>query len=172
MNSLNHLSVLTMDCKVDAVLSVLESYELLSTTVAGSPVSPDQWKVSIYNPPPIIMSPQPIILQKEDVNHKQLFCFDFCPPSFKVLQDGADWIHSQLQQNRVVYCHCKSGKGRSASVIAAYYIKYRGKTAAQSLSLIRSRRSSVFGPNSAQMRNMKLFEESLRKEPASMVAEP
>jgi hypothetical protein len=45
LNSLNHLSVLTMDLKVDTVLSVMESYELNSATLAGKPVSPEQWKV-------------------------------------------------------------------------------------------------------------------------------
>lgn len=45
LHSLNHLSILTMDLKVDAVLSVMESYELNSSTLAGKPVSPDQWKV-------------------------------------------------------------------------------------------------------------------------------
>jgi hypothetical protein len=47
MNALNHLSKLSMECKVDAVLAVLENYELLSSTVAGKPVSPDQWKVCL-----------------------------------------------------------------------------------------------------------------------------
>jgi hypothetical protein len=45
LNSLNHLSVLTMDLKVDTVLSVMESYELNSSTLAGKPISPEQWKV-------------------------------------------------------------------------------------------------------------------------------
>ena len=45
MNSLNHLSHLTLDHKVDAVLSVMESYEISSRTLAGQPVQPSQWKV-------------------------------------------------------------------------------------------------------------------------------
>lgn len=45
LNSLNHLSILTMDLKVNAILSVMESYELNCSTLAGKPVSPEQWKV-------------------------------------------------------------------------------------------------------------------------------
>ena len=45
MQSMNHLSILTMDHKVDAVLSVMETYELTASTLAGKPVSPEQWKV-------------------------------------------------------------------------------------------------------------------------------
>ena len=45
MKSLDHLSVLALDHKVQAVLSVNESSELLAVTLAGSPVSPGEWKV-------------------------------------------------------------------------------------------------------------------------------
>ena len=45
MTSLDHLSVLSLDHQVQAVLAVNESYELLAVTLAGSPVSPGEWKV-------------------------------------------------------------------------------------------------------------------------------
>lgn len=45
MTSLDHLSILSLDHQVQAVLSVNENYELLAVTLAGSPVSPGDWKV-------------------------------------------------------------------------------------------------------------------------------
>lgn len=50
MSALDHLSVLTLDLKVEAVLSVNESYELQAVTLAGSPVSAGEWKVSSSQP--------------------------------------------------------------------------------------------------------------------------
>lgn len=46
LKSLDHISVLTLDHKVQAVLSVNEAYELQAVTLAGSPVSAGEWKVS------------------------------------------------------------------------------------------------------------------------------
>lgn len=45
MKSLDHLSTLTIEHNVKAVLSVMENYELMSSTLAGNPISPLEWKV-------------------------------------------------------------------------------------------------------------------------------
>lgn len=45
-------------------------------------------------------------------------------PTNKQLHDAADFIHNNLSKGENVYVHCKAGMGRSASTIAAYFIKY------------------------------------------------
>jgi atypical dual specificity phosphatase len=81
-----------------------------------------------------------------------------------VLHDGADWIHEQLGEKRTIYCHCKSGIGRSTSVIAAYYIKYKKMSAVDTLNFIRQSRPCIIGPKSSQTKNLIEFEESIRQE--------
>lgn len=63
-----------------------------------------------------------------------------------------------------MYCHCKSGIGRSASVIAAYYIKYKKMSAMDSLNFIRQSRPYIIGPTSPQTKNLIEFEEAVRQE--------
>lgn len=81
-----------------------------------------------------------------------------------MLNDGADWIYQQLKEKHIVYCHCKSGIGRSTSVVAAYYIKYRGMKALDALAYIRKLRPCIIGPNSSQTKNLIQYEESLHQE--------
>lgn len=145
MYALDHLSVLTLDLKVEAVLSINESYELQAVTLAGSPVSAGEWK-------------------KEDVQHLQLSAVDFSPPSYQVLDEGADWIQSHVKEKRVVYVHCKSGIGRSASVVAAYFMKHRHMNAQDAAAHVRSMRAEIFRAGSSQMANLVEYEKTIRDE--------
>lgn len=72
LNSLNHLSTLTMDLKVDAILAVMESYELNSSTLAGKPVSPEQWKV------PATQSHPPLMCAERRCPPQAAFHLRFC----------------------------------------------------------------------------------------------
>ena len=143
MESMDHKSHLALDLKVEAVLSILEDYEFRCITLSGRPVQPDEWK-------------------REDMDHLQLNSFDFYPPSFEILDQGADWINSYLIKGKKVYCHCKAGVGRSASVVIAYFMKYKKMSAVAAYEELKSRRSIIFGVNSSQMKNMLAYEKSRR----------
>lgn len=52
------------------------------------------------------------------------------------LDEAADFIHNQLAAGKNVYVHCRAGVGRSSMAIAAYLIKYEGKTFDQACSII------------------------------------
>ncbi len=46
----------------------------------------------------------------------------------KGMDEGADWINTQLNEKKSVLVHCRAGVGRSATIIAAYLMKYaKGK---------------------------------------------
>lgn len=88
MRSLDHVSVLSLDHRVEAVLSINESFELDAITLAGSPVSAGEWKVSKCGGASLssllrICSVFFPLLQKEDVHHRQLSSVDFAPPSHR-----------------------------------------------------------------------------------------
>lgn len=144
LESMSHRSVLALDLKVEAVLSILEDFEFGCDTLAGCPVQPDAWK-------------------RDDISHLHLKSPDFYPPPFDVLERGADWINTHVSVGKKVYCHCKSGKGRSASVIIAYFMKYKRQSAISAYEELRSRRVVIFGPKSSQYKNMLAYEQ-YRKE--------
>jgi protein-tyrosine phosphatase len=69
-----------------------------------------------------------------------------------------------VDEKRVVYVHCKSGIGRSASVVAAYYMKHRRMSAEDAVSHIRKMRAEIFRPTSSQMANLLEYEKTIRVE--------
>ena len=58
-------------------------------------------------------------------------------------------IDEDVRSGRTVYVHCYAGVGRSAQIVAAYYVLHRGMGAEQAVRHLRERRS-VVAPNAAQ----------------------
>jgi protein-tyrosine phosphatase len=88
---------------------------------------------------------------------------DFFPPSFECLDKAAAFLNGQLIQGNKCYCHCKSGKGRSASAVMAYFMRYRGDDVATAFAKMKIARPVVFDLKSSQMKNMTAYAEYLRK---------
>ncbi|NRA46567.1 MAG: dual specificity protein phosphatase family protein [Oligoflexales bacterium] len=68
---------------------------------------------------------------------------DYRPVPGGLIDQGADFIHSQIKQGHNVFVHCKSGKGRSATMVAAYLIKYRNLSADEAIQLVYNQRKHV-----------------------------
>jgi protein-tyrosine phosphatase len=61
-----------------------------------------------------------------DVSFAQIRSDDFVAPSFKILSEGADLIDAYIGDAKgKVYVHCKSGIGRSASLVIAYLVRHK-----------------------------------------------
>ena len=69
-------------------------------------------------------------------------------------------IHTELLNNKGVLVHCIFGKSRSASIVAAYLIKYKKMTTEEALRFIKSKRAQV-SPNQSYIRQLKEFEEEI-----------
>lgn len=139
-------AIFTKLCKgvgVNAVVSVVETFELETPTVVGRTITAKDWKAM-------------------GVDQVQLSCIDFQPPPFSILDRGADYINNRIINNDTVYVHCKSGRGRSASVVMAYFMKYKRMSAKDAHMRLKACRSVVFESNSRQMQNMLKYEEQLR----------
>lgn len=130
--------------QIKAIVSVVQRFELETDTFVGRAVSPDQWK-------------------ELGISQLVLETPDYFPPSFAILDAGAEYLNAQLIQRNKCYCHCKSGKGRSASVVMAYFMRYRGDDVHTAYARMKTARSVVFDVKSSQMKNMIAYAEYLKQ---------
>lgn len=124
---------------ISAVISIVQPWELESCTMIGLPIHSDEWK-------------------KAGIRQYILPSPDFIPPPFDVLDEGAKILDRHLSNSERVYVHCKSGVGRSASVVLAYLLKFKGEDLSTLHKKLKARRTVVFNENSSQMKNMVAYE--------------
>ena len=77
---------------------------------------------------------------QHDISHLQLKVYDIMIPPPAVLNLGVAWIKEQVGSGRVVLVHCAKGRGRSATLLAAYLMKAEGHTFSQARDLMHSKR--------------------------------
>ena len=65
---------------------------------------------------------------------------------FNYLDKAVDLINENLLLNKVILVHCYAGKQRSASLIAAYLMKYAQMTYLEAINVIKSKRFIAFTP--------------------------
>ena len=143
LQSMEHGDLLTNKLKITALLSVVEKWEMSCDTVVGKAVEVSTLKPSL-------------------VSHLLLETPDFIPPPISILDDGAKYINIHVSEGRNVYCHCKSGIGRSATVVAAYLVKYKKLSAVEAWSELKLQRPVIFGNGSSQYQRLLEYERFVR----------
>ena len=68
-------------------------------------------------------TPSTMEWQKLGVQQYHFSVVDRESPSMDVIHKALQVIHRYRQKNKSVYVHCKSGQGRSATIVASYLIK-------------------------------------------------
>ncbi|TVU31671.1 hypothetical protein EJB05_23369 [Eragrostis curvula] len=64
-------------------------------------------------------------------------------PSIKDLCKAADFIHSYASCGKLIYVHCKAGRGRSTTVVLCYLVQYKQMTPIEAYEHVRLRRPRV-----------------------------
>ncbi len=77
------------------------------------------------------------------ITHRQFLVPDVTVPDEAVLTAAVAWIGDQLAEGRTVLIHCAKGRGRSATVIAAYLMKTEGMSFDEVRGLLHARRELV-----------------------------
>lgn len=60
------------------------------------------------------------------ITHLKLRVPDIAAPSPEIIEQGVDFMASEMADGRVVYVHCAKGRGRSATLVAGYLMKHEG----------------------------------------------
>ena len=110
-------------------------------------------------------------LQEVDIEYLWLPVIDAFPPTLDQIVRGVSWIDQQLQTGRTVYIHCAVGVGRSATLLACWYIYAKGMSVAQVLRLLKLRRPQV-GLTRRQVRRLQEFEAQLEQNSYAWLHEP
>lgn len=77
------------------------------------------------------------------IRQRWLRTIDFQPPSIENVRTGVEAIEESVKNDEKVYVHCKAGRGRSATVVLCWLVKYRGLNAAAAQQRLLARRPHV-----------------------------
>lgn len=134
----SHHQTLIHDLKIQAILSVVEGFELDTEVFFASPVNKKEWELySIH------------------VCHIEIP--DMTMLGLDELHKGADFI--KRYENHI-YIHCKAGRGRSVAVTMAYLIKYKEMTYHEAYRFMEERRPIMYLTES-QKKGLQAFAHSL-----------
>lgn len=63
-------------------------------------------------------------LETIQIENKEIPSADFIGVSPENIHEGVEYVREAISKNDVVYIHCKAGRGRSATIVVSYLLKY------------------------------------------------
>jgi atypical dual specificity phosphatase len=77
---------------------------------------------------------------RHGIRHVRYAVPDVMTPDASTISHAVGWIERQIEDQRVVLIHCAKGRGRSATLLAAYLMRERGLTFAEANDLLKAKR--------------------------------
>lgn len=78
------------------------------------------------------------LYQKHDITYQQLKVLDVTVPSEEMIDAGVAFVRQQIKDGRTVLVHCAKGRGRSATILAAYLMRYENMSFEQANQTMKS----------------------------------
>ncbi|HEY6569624.1 MAG TPA: dual specificity protein phosphatase [Candidatus Limnocylindrales bacterium] len=85
--------------------------------------------------------PDRAFYEAHGISYRRLPVPDMDVPTEDDLTRAVDWINAQLAADRTVLVHCAKGRGRSATVLAAYLMREDGMSFDEARELLHSKRA-------------------------------
>ncbi len=83
------------------------------------------------------------LYQEHDIRHLKLRVPDIAAPAAEIVEEGVNFIREQIDDGRIVYVHCAKGRGRSATLVAGYLMKYKGMSFEEARRFMKEKRPLV-----------------------------
>jgi atypical dual specificity phosphatase len=77
---------------------------------------------------------------KNNITYKKVEVLDMIVPPLPAIDESVAWMREQIEDGRSVFIHCAKGRSRSATLIAAYLVKYENMTIDQAHQLMLKKR--------------------------------
>lgn len=122
----------------DVIISLTEEFELRTTTLTATPVTPEEWAL------------------REGKVFKHFPAPDFKPVPIETLEKVTVFMHETMGDGKKVYVHCKAGVGRSAMATICYFIRYEKFPADAAIDHVKKLRPST-NLNKAQVEQIYEF---------------
>jgi atypical dual specificity phosphatase len=83
------------------------------------------------------------LYDRHGIDHLKLKVLDVMVPPPEMLDSGTEFMERHIHSGGSVLVHCAKGRGRSATLVAAYLMRYRGYSYEEARELLVQRRSLV-----------------------------
>ncbi len=90
---------------------------------------------------------------RSELEHRRVELRDFAAPTEEQMRHALAEIDDLLRSGRVVYLHCRGGRGRTGCVVACRLIE-RGASAEEALAIVRESSGSPSSPETDDQRRM------------------